>query len=60
LLGNLINPEMAEEIRQFGFEVDSSDVITAEPALSTRIYRSPLVRKIAYSLYNRLFKIINA
>jgi len=59
LLGNLINPETADEIRQYGFSADASEVVAAMPSLSTRFYRNPLVRKIAYSLYNRLFKIIN-
>ncbi len=60
LFGNLINPEMAEEIKRFGFEVEASEMASISPDLSVRFYRSPFVRKIAYSLYNRLFKIINA
>lgn len=60
LLGNLINPEMAEEIMQYGFTVEASKYTQSTPRMSTRLLRSPIVRKIAYSLYNRLFKIINA
>ena len=60
LLGNLINPEMAKEIKQHGFSVEAHEIMQTRPGISTRIYRNPWVRKIAYSLYDRLFKIINA
>jgi hypothetical protein len=60
LLGNLINPEMAKEIEQYGFSVNANELIHTTPGFSTRIYRNPWVRKFAYSLYDRLFKIINA
>ena len=59
LLGNLINPETAEEISRYGFKADASDVVANPSSFSTRFYRSPIVRKMAYWLYNRLFKIIN-
>ncbi len=60
LLGNLINPEMAEEIKKYGFWVEGSELRHGNPTIGTRIYRNSLVRKVAYNLYNRLFKIINA
>ncbi len=59
LLGNVINPEMAEQINQYGFSVVSSEVESQPLTLKTRFMRLPLVKRIAYFLYNRLFKIIN-
>jgi glycosyltransferase involved in cell wall biosynthesis len=60
LLGNLINPEMAEEIKKYGFWVEGSELSYGKPNLVTRFYRNSFVRKVAYNLYNRLFRIINA
>ena len=60
LLGNVINPEMAEEIRKFGFAVKGTQIAHMKPSLKVKFMRIPLVRRVAYSLYNRLFKIINA
>jgi len=51
---------MATEIKQYGFSVEASKFVQPSEHLGTHLLRSPLVRKIAYSLYNRLFKIINA
>lgn len=60
LLGNTISQEMLKEIKRYGFNAKANCVTTSSPTLSTRFYRNPIVRKFAYFLYNRLFKIINA
>lgn len=60
LLGNQISQEAAQEYRAQGFEVEGSQTIAPSATFLTRIYRIPMVRKIAYFFYNRLFKIINA
>ncbi|RJQ39550.1 MAG: hypothetical protein C4545_10005, partial [Anaerolineaceae bacterium] len=59
-LGNVINPEMAEQINQYGFSVTPSEVESQSMSLKTRIMRLPIIKRIAYFLYNRLFKVINA
>jgi len=60
LLGNLINPEMAEQINQYGFSVQPSEVESQSTTVKTKFMRLPIVKRVAYFLYNRLFKIINA
>ncbi len=60
LLGNVINPEMAKQINQYGFSVVPSEVESQPMTVKTRFMRLPIVKRVAYFLYNRLFKIINA
>ncbi len=60
LLGNVIDDEMAELVRQFGFSISAHEVEEKHVSLKVRFYRLPIVRRIAYFFYNRLFKIINA
>lgn len=60
LLGNQIDEEAADEIRYFGIEVAGAEKPEMLPAWKKRIYRHPLIQKIAYFFYERLFKIINA
>lgn len=60
LLGNVINPEMAEMINQYGFSVEPSEVESQSTSMKKRFMRLPIVKRAAYFLYNRLFKIINA
>jgi hypothetical protein len=60
LLGNVINPEMAELINQYGISVAPSEIESQPVTLKTRFMRLPIVKRAAYFLYNRLFKIINA
>jgi len=60
LLGNVINLEMAQEIQKYGFTVEGTRIDQIKPTVKVRLMRHPLVRRVAYSLYNRLFKIINA
>ncbi|NMC46546.1 MAG: glycosyltransferase family 2 protein [Chloroflexi bacterium] len=60
LLGNVIDPEMAKQISAYGFSITPSEVKVQERTLRARIMRLPFVQRVAYFLYNRLFKIINA
>ncbi|NTU75910.1 MAG: glycosyltransferase family 2 protein [Anaerolineaceae bacterium] len=60
LLGNLISPEMAEEAHLNGVETRGVEVKQNRPGLLTSIFRSKPVRWLAYAVYNRLYKIINA
>jgi len=61
LLGNLIDPKSAEIIRRYGIGIEGADV-AKEPAnwLLKRIYAAPIVQKLAYSLYERLFRVIHS
>lgn len=60
LLGNVIDPEMAKQISAYGFSITPTDVKVQKRTLRARIMRLPFVQRVAYFLYNRLFKIINA
>ena len=60
LLGNVIDPEMAEQINQYGFSITPSEVENQKMTLKIRLMRLPIVKRAAYFLYNRLFKVINA
>jgi glycosyltransferase involved in cell wall biosynthesis len=60
LLGNVINPETAQQLRAFGFEIEGREVEEHDRSLKSRFMRLPIVKRAAYFLYNRLFKIINA
>lgn len=60
LLGNVIDPEMAKQISEYGFSITPSDVKVPKRTLGARIMRLPFVQRVAYFLYNRLFKVINA
>jgi hypothetical protein len=60
LLGNVINPEMAEQINQYGFSVVPSEVESQPMTMKIRFMRLPIIKRIAYFLYNKLFKVINA
>jgi glycosyltransferase involved in cell wall biosynthesis len=63
LLGNQIDEDAAQVIRQYGVEVQSareSGENKKTGGWKAKFYRLPLVRKIAYYLYERMFKIINA
>jgi hypothetical protein len=61
LLGNQIDESAAAVIREYGVEVQAAAAEKkAAPGWKTKIARSRLVQKIAYWLYERMFKIINA
>jgi hypothetical protein len=61
LLGNQIDESAAAVIRQYGVEVQAAAAEKkAAPGWKTRFARLALVQKMAYWLYERMFKIINA
>jgi glycosyltransferase involved in cell wall biosynthesis len=60
LLGNKINQEGAEFIREFGIGIEGVEESSHMVNWAVRFFRIPIIRKIAYFFYQRLFKIINA
>lgn len=61
LLGNQIDESAAAVIQEYGVNVQAAAAEKqAAPGWKAKIARIPLVRKIAYWLYERMFKIINA
>lgn len=59
LLGNLIDAQMAQEIRPYGIHIQASEGPGEIAGWKKSLLRTPLVQKIAYFFYERLFKIIN-
>ena len=60
LLGNKINKEGAEFIREFDINIEGVDESPKMAKWIVKLFRIPFIRKIAYFFYQRLFKIINA
>jgi hypothetical protein len=60
LLGNQIDEAAAAIIRQYGVEVQAAaPEKKSNGGFKARFYHLPLIQKIAYWLYQRMFKIIN-
>ena len=60
LLGNVIDHDMAQQLEEFGISIDAQEVETQPDKIKGSFSRLPLVKRAAYFLYNRLFKIINS
>jgi len=60
LLGNQINKKGAQMIKEYGIQVEAARQEKTTADWKARLFRRPLVQKIAYFFYERLFKIINA
>jgi hypothetical protein len=60
LLGNLIDQTAAEELRKFGVDVKSTEKKVTLDGRQKKLFQGKLVQKVAYFLYERLFKIINS
>lgn len=60
LLGNQINQEGAQFIRDFEIDVEAIEESAPPKNWLMKIYQIPIIKKIAYFFYQRLFKIINA
>jgi len=60
LLGNKINQEGAEFIREFGIDIEGVESSTQMASWAVKLFQIPTIKKIAYFFYQRLFKIINA
>ena len=61
LLGNQIDEKAAQTIWSYGVDVQSAESPSEKPAAGwmAKFYRLGPVRKLAYALYERLFRIIN-
>ena len=59
LLGNHIDEDAARIIRQYGVEVQAAKLESQNDGLKAKLYRLPVIQKIAYAIYERMFKIIN-
>ncbi len=60
LLGNQINQEGAQFIQEFDIDIEAVDELAPMKNWLIKIYQIPIIKKIAYFFYQRLFKIINA
>ena len=60
LLGNYIDDAAAKELRKHGVNVKSAGKNSSAHAGRKRLYQNKLIKKAAYFLYERLFKIINS
>jgi len=60
LLGNKINQEGAEFIREFEIDIEGVESSTQMASWAVKFFQIPIIKKIAYFFYQRLFKIINA
>ena len=60
LLGNQIDEKSASLIRQYDVDVRAVSGIKSASGWKKKLSRHPLVQKVAYFFYERLFKIINA
>jgi glycosyltransferase involved in cell wall biosynthesis len=58
LIGNVVSPEMAAEAAEFGISATGNVVKPTSSRLS-RLYRNPIVQRIAKSIYNQVYKIVN-
>ena len=60
LLGNQIDERSAAELLKHGVEVEGAKTGREMAGWQRKLFRMPLVQKIAYFFYERLFRIINA
>jgi glycosyltransferase involved in cell wall biosynthesis len=60
LMGNLIGDPIASKARSMGLGSFSVARVNFQSSLVQRIYRNPLIHRLAQGLYNRLYWIINA
>lgn len=58
LIGNVVSPEMAAEAAKYGISV-TGNVVKPTPPRLARLYRHPIVQRIAKSIYNQVYKIVN-
>ena len=59
LLGNLVDPKSAVVIRGYGIKMDGVDTTKEPSGWRKKFYKIPLVQKVAYFLYERLFRVIH-
>jgi hypothetical protein len=58
LIGNVVSPEMAAGAADYGISVTGNVIKPTSPKLA-RLYRHPFVQRIAKSIYNQVYKIVN-
>jgi hypothetical protein len=58
LIGNVVSPEMAAEAAQYGISV-TGKTIKSTPTWLAKFYRNPIIQRIAKSIYNQVYKIVN-
>jgi glycosyltransferase involved in cell wall biosynthesis len=58
LIGNVIGSEMAEQAGIYGITVTGRTVKPTSARLA-RFYQNPIVQRIAKSIYNQVYKIVN-
>lgn len=58
LIGNVVSPEMAAEAAQYGISV-TGKTIKSTPTRLAKFYRNPIIQRIAKSIYNQVYKIVN-
>lgn len=60
LLGNQIDEQSASELRAYGVDVAGVQETKVVIGWKKKFFRLPLIQKIVYFFYERLFRIINA
>ncbi len=58
LIGNVVSPEMAAEAAQYGISA-TGKLIKSTPTRLAKFYRNPIIQRIAKSVYNQVYKIVN-
>lgn len=60
LMGNIVGEPIAEKARSMGLDQVKAAQINKTSRIVQRIYRQPLIHRLAQGLYNRLYRVINA
>ena len=58
LIGNIVSPEMAAEAANYGISA-TGKMIKSTPTRLAKFYRNPIIQRIAKSIYNQVYKIVN-
>ena len=59
LIGNVVSPEMAAEAAQYGISATGKTIKSTIPTRLAMLYRNPIIQRIAKSIYNQVYKIVN-
>ena len=58
LIGNIVSPEMAAEAANYGISA-TGKTIKSTPTRLAKFYSNPIIQRIAQSIYNQVYKIVN-
>jgi glycosyltransferase involved in cell wall biosynthesis len=58
LIGNVISPEMAAEAAGYSISAAGKTIKSTPPWLA-KVYRNPVVQRVAKTIYNQVYKIVN-